>query len=258
MTHPIVSDGGYVASDVEALLAAMEDASPGRESEAMRLLLARVTLDNGALQFQGLCDVDGNIWEANYAALAGAGIVRSEVHGKPLWQAGWWRSSEEAQRLLEAGIRRAATGEFVRCDAVIGGEGGEQRTVVDVSFRPVADAKGKTRFLVVEGRDVTEQRRLEGEVAEQREQLAEALERFEEADELKSQVLAELALTQERIGRELNESVIKGIFAASLSLHHVLQQTRDPGIIERVTLAIQELDSTIRQVRLAVFGLGDQ
>ena len=193
MTHSSVFDDGYVAADIEALLAAMEGCSPGRESEMMRLLLARVTLDNG-FQFQGLCDPEGNIWEANHTALAGAGLLRSDIYGKPFWNARWWQSSEAAQEQLEEGIRRAAKGEFVRYDAAIyGGEGGTQTIVIDFSIRPVFDASGQTRFLVVEGRDVTEQRRLERAVLEQRQQLSETVERLEEVDKLKSQMFANVS-----------------------------------------------------------------
>jgi len=95
--HPRIKDDvGQVPSDVEALLAEMDDSNAGYESERMRLLLSRVTLDNG-FQFQGLCDLEGNIWEANHTALLGAGLVRSDIHGKPFWHARWWQSSEGAR-----------------------------------------------------------------------------------------------------------------------------------------------------------------
>lgn len=192
--HPKIRDeAAHVPADVEALLDEMDGADAGYESERMRLLLARVTLDNG-FQFQGLCDLEGNIWEANHTALLGAGLVRSDIHGKPFWQARWWQSSDAAQKELESGIRRAAQGEFVRHDAVVyGGEGGTQTIVIDFSIRPALDSRGRPRFLVVEGRDVTEQRRLERAVAEQREQLAEAVEKLKELDRLKSQMFANVS-----------------------------------------------------------------
>ena len=175
------------------MLAEMAGAAPGYESERMRLLLARVTLDNG-FQFQGLCDCEGNIWEANHTALLGAGLVRSHIHGKPFWEARWWQSSEAAQKQLESGLKTAAKGEFVRYDTVIyGGEGGTQTIVIDFSIRPAFDSQGKPRLLVVEGRDVTEQRRLEQAVAQQREQLAAAVDRLEEVDKLKSQMFANVS-----------------------------------------------------------------
>lgn len=189
----IRDDVGQVPLDVDALLAEMEGAEGGYESDRMRLLLSRVTLDNG-FQFQGLCDLEGNIWEANHTALLGAGIGRSDIHGKPFWHARWWQSSEASQRELEAGIQRAAKGEFVRYDTVIyGGEGGTQKIVIDFSIRPALDSRGRPRFLVVEGRDVTEQRRLEQAVAEQRQQLADAVERLKELDKLKSQMFANVS-----------------------------------------------------------------
>jgi signal transduction histidine kinase len=193
VTHPRVRDHGYVEADIDALIAAMEGCSPGRESETMRLLLARVTLDNG-YQFQGIGDTEGRVWEANHTALAGAGLVRSDIHGVPFWDTRWWATSKAAQEQLKAGVRRAAQGEFVRHDAVIvGGEGGKQTIVIDFSIRPVLDTRGQTRFLVLEGRDVTEQRRLEQAVQEHRQQLSEAVQRLEELDQLKSQMFANVS-----------------------------------------------------------------
>lgn len=65
--------------------------------------------------------------------------------------------------------------------------------MIDFSIRPVLDASGRTRFLILEGRDVTEQRRLERAVEEQRQQLSEAVQSLEETDRLKSQMFANVS-----------------------------------------------------------------
>jgi PAS domain-containing protein len=99
--------------DVAWLKGELADASPGRESDLMRLLLSRVTLNN-MFQFCALLDARGTMWDVNNAALRGAGLSRRDIHGKPFWEARWWQSSSEAPQQLTEAIERAAHGEFVR------------------------------------------------------------------------------------------------------------------------------------------------
>jgi PAS domain S-box-containing protein len=127
----------------------------------MRLLLSRVTLNN-MFQFCVLLDAQGAMWDMNHAALRGAGITRTDIHGKPFWEARWWQTSVETREQLKAAIGRAAHGEFVRYDVdIIGRASGSEVITIDFDIVPVKDRDGNVRFLICEGRDVTEQRRLE-------------------------------------------------------------------------------------------------
>src|ERR1700682_6124955 len=81
----------------------LADASPGHESDLMRLLLSRVTLDN-MFQFCALLDAQGTMWDVNHAALRGAGITRTDIHGKPFWEARWWHTSVETREQLKAAV----------------------------------------------------------------------------------------------------------------------------------------------------------
>src|SRR3981081_4306042 len=76
---------------------------PGAESDLMRLLLSRVTLNN-MFQFFALLDAQGAMWDMNHAALRGAGITRTDIHGKPFWEARWWQTSVETREQLKAAI----------------------------------------------------------------------------------------------------------------------------------------------------------
>jgi signal transduction histidine kinase len=122
-----------------------------------------------------------------------------------------------------------------------GGDSGTQPIVIDFSIRPVLDRSGETRFLVVEGRDVTEQRRLERAVEEQRQELMERT--------------AQLAQTQERIARELKDTVIKSVFGATITLGATAKLAARPEVRERIISAVKELDSAIQQIKNAVFDL---
>src|SRR5579859_8186840 len=163
--EPVQQTDAHLPDDVEWLQSELRGASAGSESALMRLLLSRVTFDN-MFQFCALLDARGTLWDVNDAALRGAGLTRRDVHGKPFWEARWWQSSSEAPRQLRDAIRKAAGGEFVRYDAAIMGRaGGREVIVIDFSITPVRDRNGAVRFLVCEGRDVTEARRIEHEGA---------------------------------------------------------------------------------------------
>lgn len=176
----------YRLDDVEWLERELGNASAGRESALMRLLLSRVTLNN-MFQFSALLDAQGMMWDVNYAALQGAGHTRADIHGKPFWEARWWQTSAETRAQLQLAIARAAAGEFVRYDVdIIGRAGGAEVITIDFNIAPVRDRDGNVQFLICEGRDVTEQRRLENEVRRQREELA-------RLDELKTQFFANVS-----------------------------------------------------------------
>jgi signal transduction histidine kinase/CheY-like chemotaxis protein len=84
-------------------------------------------------------------------------------------------------------IARAAAGEFVRWDAEIYGRAGGKETItIDASLMPVKDETGKVVFIAAEGRDITEKKAYEREIARQREELA-------KLDVLKTQFFANIS-----------------------------------------------------------------
>jgi PAS domain S-box-containing protein len=182
----VVDSEDYLLEDVEWLERELGNASAGRESNLMRLLLSRVTLNN-MFQFCALLDAQGTMWDVNQAALRGAGLTRQDIHGRPFWQARWWQTSASVRKQLRAAIKRAARGKFVRYDVdIFGRASGAEPITIDFNIKPVTDRDGTVRFLICEGRDVTEQRRLEREVLRQREELA-------KLDELKTQFFANIS-----------------------------------------------------------------
>ena len=154
--------------------------------EQYRQKLARITLD-AMVQFVGLLDEMGTVLEINQVALDAVGIKLSDVEGKPFWTTFWWQVSEEINSTLREAILRAAQGEFVRWDAEIYGRyGGKETIIIDASLMPVKDEDGKVVFIAAEGRDITEKKAHERELARQREELA-------QLDELKTQFFANIS-----------------------------------------------------------------
>ncbi|MCU4182860.1 GAF domain-containing protein [Acidiferrimicrobium sp. IK] len=62
---------------------------------------------------------------------------------------------------------------------------------------------------------------------------------------------------QERIARDLHDSVIQRLFATGMSLHGASRMIDDPMALQRVTAAVDDLDVTIRHIRTVIFGLED-
>ena len=155
--------------------------------------LARIVLDE-MYQFVGLLDADGLTLEINRAALQGAALKLDDVRGKPFWEAHWWAVSKETVQATRELVRRAGQGEFVRCDVeVFGRASGEETIVIDFSLLPVKDQDGNIVFLLAEGRNITEKKRAEAEIARKNEELQNLLDKLRQADQLKSDFFANIS-----------------------------------------------------------------
>lgn len=63
---------------------------------------------------------------------------------------------------------------------------------------------------------------------------------------------------RERIARDLHDMVIQRLFAAGMSLQAVQSTAQPPLVADRIASTIVELDDTIRELRAAIFRLGQQ
>jgi len=161
--------------------------------QTQREKLAKIILDD-MYQFVALLDAEGTLLEVNRAALEGAGIRLEDIQGKPFWEARWWQVSEESVRRQKEACARAAQGEFVRYDAeIFGSHGGDETITIDYSLIPVTDATGRVVFLLPEGRNITEKKKADAEIARKSQALQDLLNRVTELDELKSQFFANVS-----------------------------------------------------------------
>lgn len=118
---------------------------------------------NQTYQFTGLMEPDGTLIEANETALKFGGLERDDVVGKPIWETRWWSISEAARERVKEAVEEAATGEFVRYEQEV--LGAEEVVTIDFSIKPVTDQDGDVVLLIPEGRDITERKRREEQLA---------------------------------------------------------------------------------------------
>ena len=155
--------------------------------------LARVILDE-LYEFVGLLDADGRTLEINRAALEGAGIRLDDIAGQPFWEARWWAVSKEVRDEAREMVRRAGHGEFIRCDVEVYGRAeGNETIIVDYSLTPIRDRSGRIVFLLPEGRNITDKKLAEAELARTTEELRQLLDRVRRLDDAKSNFFANVS-----------------------------------------------------------------
>jgi PAS domain S-box-containing protein len=172
------------------------EASPGesRSADALEHERRAAVILDGMYQFVALLNPRGDILEVNHAALEGGALQIEELRGTPFWTARWWQVSEESREQLRDAIRRAAAGEFVRYEVDVYGEQAGLATItIDFSIRPIRGESGEIEYLLPEGRNITERKQAEEEVARQSRELRALNDRLKELDRLKTQFFANVS-----------------------------------------------------------------
>ncbi|MFC3106464.1 adenylate/guanylate cyclase domain-containing protein [Undibacterium arcticum] len=208
----------------DVTLSATDDHQTHREK------LASIVL-NEMYQFVGLLDANGMTLEINRAALEGAGIRLDDIQGKPFWECRWFAVSKETRDYVRDLVRRASQGEFVRCDIEAYGQAaGEETIMVDFSLLPIEDQNGKIVFLLPEGRNITEKKRAEAEIARKNEELQASHELIlRQRDELKS--LYDKIVAEQKVSERLLLNLLPSPIAERLKARPELMADSFPEVI---------------------------
>ncbi|UII20040.1 CHASE3 domain-containing protein [Fulvivirga ligni] len=116
---------------------------------------------NNTFQFISLLDYRGVLLETNEAMLSFGHFNSEDILGKSLWDISWWTNSSQIKDDIKTGVERAQRGEFVRYEANIIDDKGEEKTV-DFSLKPISGDEG-VNLIIFEGRDITELKEAEEE-----------------------------------------------------------------------------------------------
>ena len=117
-----------------------------------------------SFQFIGLLEPDGTMLEVNQTALSATDVGIEDIVGKPFWETPWWQISPEVKQRVRESVAKAAAGEVVRYEAEVILTGGFVATI-DFSLKPIKDESGKVVLLIPEGRDLSDRKALERELA---------------------------------------------------------------------------------------------
>jgi PAS domain S-box-containing protein len=231
----------HLFTDISTLSVRQVVLSGTDQPQTYREKLARIILDE-MYQFVGLLDGNGMTLEINRAALEGAGIRLSDIQDKPFWEARWWQVSRETREKQRQLVARAATGEFIRCDIEIyGRSSGEETIIIDFSLMPVRDQRGKIVFLLTEGRNITEKKAAEAEIARKNEELQKLLEQIRQLDQLKSDLFA-------NVSHELRTplALILGPADSLLSSGNLTQAQRRGRLNKQIAAELGASEKTIK------------
>ncbi|TAE22841.1 MAG: PAS domain S-box protein [Candidatus Kapaibacterium sp.] len=210
---------------------------------------------HNTFQFMFLVDMDGIMLEMNQAATNITGIHAREAIGNALWELDCW-ADEAARNKLKTSIYRASGGEFVRYTSEMRNLEGAS-SVIDLSIKPVFGEQGDIDFFVVEGRDITNLKRLEFERDRER-QYADTWQKLNEMkNEFVSQVSHELRtplasiigfaqtlLRSPQIAPEKAQQFLTIILDDGRRLERLVEDLLDISRIEsgKTTLITQNLD----------------
>ncbi len=124
--------------------------------------------------FNSKIATDGTMLRCSKLALEAGGLAPEDVIGKPFWDTYWWSYDPAQQAWLRDAIRAAAGGSPVRCNVKVRMA---DEKLIDISFnlQPVF-GEGEVKYLVAEGRDVSDLKRVEEELARHRDHLEQLLE----------------------------------------------------------------------------------
>lgn len=220
---------------------------------------------NQTFQFISLLEPDGTIIEINQTALDFGGVSLADCVGKPLWETAWWRISTQTQEQLKQAIAQAASGSFIRYEVDVQGANGQVITL-DFSLKPIKDETGKVILLIPEGRNISERKVLEQELAA-REKLLNAF--FEAAasanvglcihdEELRfvqlNQTLADIngSSIEEHLGKTLTE-VIPDIASFVVPLLQQVQTTGKPILNREISTDTPQLPGVKRDWLISYF-----
>ena len=117
----------------------------------------------------GLLAPDGTVLDANRTAIEHGGIKHGDIVGKRFWETVWWMQDQPQQQRMREAIRRVAAGGNDNFVSRSLGPDGNPR-YMNFFLTPIRDDEGQVVYLVPEGHDITERKKMEQtlHMAEQR------------------------------------------------------------------------------------------
>ncbi len=122
-------------------------------------------------QLIGLLEPDGRVIDVNQTALDYQSTTAQQVTDHLFWKTPWFAHSEEVQKQIQDAVTAVAKGDFVRFEVKHLRPSGSP-ALFDFSMKPVFAEDGTVKYLIPEGRDITERKVQEEKLQQLAERLA--------------------------------------------------------------------------------------
>lgn len=221
-------------------------------------MLQSYIMTSNMFQFVGLLDLEGTLLDVNDNALRVAGLKKSDIVGKPFWEAYWWQVDDKTVEQLKQSIKDAAKGKQVRYDVWVNApiEGmNDLKMWIDFIMTPVKDSTGNTVFLIPEARNIDEQKKAETELINARidaENASRAKSEFLATitHEMRTPIngikgLSELILTQDTSDEVKRH--MEMIYETSKSFSFLVDQILNYSAFEQKKVVVNEEDFELKQ-----------
>ncbi|MBM4241555.1 MAG: PAS domain S-box protein [Euryarchaeota archaeon] len=117
---------------------------------------------NDMLTFVAVLEPDGEIIFVNNTPLNLIGSKLEDVRKKMFHDTYWWAYSEEARKLIKKDIELCVSGKTLIHEIQV--QTLEGLIWIEFSMHPIYDEEGKVKYLVPEGRDITERKKAEEQI----------------------------------------------------------------------------------------------
>lgn len=194
---------------------------------------------NNTREYLGLLSARGEIIAMNQTALDGVSLKsNSQVEGKLIWEAPWWRDADRAE--IKDRIARASEGGKERFELVVDVAAGPR--TIDFSLQAFVSPENRTVQLIMEGRDVTDRKEALENLNLANEELRESREEYRFLAAMLEKRVAQRTADLNNRNKELGEALEAADAAAnakSLFLANMSHELRTPlnGVITAAALA---------------------
>ncbi len=218
-------------------------------------------LTSAGLSLSCLLDLESRVVFANKATLELVDMSPHQVLGTRFAELPWWGFSAEISEIVRAAIEQVRTGDTARFETThMMGNGSVIN--LDLSLSPYFDANGDLRYLIAEGRDITERKQ-----AEQSLQAS-----YQRLQTLTAHLHSVREEERARVAREVHDELGQALTGLKLQLawlkrHTALPkeaQTVDPlrdkmdsmnDLIETTIKSVRRIATELRPAILDTFGL---
>ena len=140
---------------------------------------------NHQFQLTGLINREGVLLKANKTAQKFVNRTELDLIGKKFWETPFFIQSEAEVKRLKQAFAECVEGNFLRFE-MYHLDSDNNKRIVDFSLTPFFDENNEVKYVIPEGRDITDIKTSESE-------LIKAKEKAEKADRLKSEFLAQVS-----------------------------------------------------------------